>query len=67
MKNSLLFCAAITTFISCQTYRPVELEPQEILNEISGIIPIDKFNELIDAIISKNSKITVYLLTIKTT
>jgi replication factor C subunit 2/4 len=30
---------------------------QEILNEISGIIPIDKFNELIDAIISKNSKI----------
>ena len=30
---------------------------QDILNEISGIIPIDKFNELIDAIISKNSKI----------
>jgi replication factor C subunit 2/4 len=30
---------------------------QEILNEISGIIPIDKFNELIDAIICKNSKI----------
>jgi outer membrane protein TolC len=36
MKNSLLFCAAITTFISCQTYRPVELEPQEILNEIEA-------------------------------
>lgn len=30
---------------------------QDMLNEISGIIPIDKFNELIDAIISKNSKI----------
>ena len=30
---------------------------QEILNEISGIIPIDKFNELIDAIIYKDSKI----------
>jgi replication factor C subunit 2/4 len=30
---------------------------QDILNEISGIIPIDKFNELISAIISKDSKI----------
>lgn len=30
---------------------------QDILNEISGIIPINKFNDLTDAIISKNSKI----------
>jgi replication factor C subunit 2/4 len=30
---------------------------QDILNEISGIIPINKFNELTDAIISKDSKI----------
>ena len=30
---------------------------QDILNEISGIIPIDKCNDLINAIISKDSKI----------
>jgi replication factor C subunit 2/4 len=30
---------------------------QDILNEISGIIPLDKFNQLIDAIINKNSKV----------
>ena len=30
---------------------------QDILNEISGIIPINKFNDLTDAIISKDSKI----------
>ena len=30
---------------------------QDILNEISGIIPINNFNELTDAIISKDSKI----------
>jgi len=30
---------------------------QDILNEISGIIPIDKFNQLIDGIINKDSKI----------
>jgi replication factor C subunit 2/4 len=30
---------------------------QDILNEISGIIPIDKFNQLIDGIIYENSKV----------
>ena len=30
---------------------------QDILNEISGIIPIDNFNQLIDGIIYKNSKV----------
>jgi replication factor C subunit 2/4 len=30
---------------------------QDILNEISGIIPLDKFNQLTSAIISKDSKV----------
>ena len=47
MKKTLLVGAAFASFISCQTYEPVELKPQEILNEIetqrSQELDLDEF------------------------
>jgi outer membrane protein TolC len=36
MKKTILVGAAFASFISCQTYEPVELNPKEILNEIEA-------------------------------
>ncbi|MDD7985785.1 TolC family protein [Lentisphaera marina] len=36
MKKNLFFSVVLITFVSCQSYKPIELEPQEILNEIEA-------------------------------